>query len=32
VNRERFFRQFPIYGAAVTLIAPLVVWLLFVVL
>jgi hypothetical protein len=32
VNRERFFRQLLIYGAAVTVIAPVVVWLLFVVL
>ncbi|GKS83549.1 membrane protein [Acidovorax sp. SUPP1855] len=32
VNREVFFRQLMVYGAAVTLIAPVVVWLLFVVL
>ncbi len=32
VNREAFFRQLMVYGAAVTLIAPVVVWLLFVVL
>lgn len=32
VNRERFFRQLLIYGGAVTLIAPVVAWLLFVVL
>ncbi|PZP91711.1 MAG: hypothetical protein DI587_34210 [Variovorax paradoxus] len=32
VNRDVFFRQLMVYGAAVTLIAPVVVWLLFVVL
>lgn len=32
VNRERFFRQLMTYGAAVTLIAPVLVWLLFIVL
>ncbi|KQP11930.1 SLC13 family permease [Pseudorhodoferax sp. Leaf267] len=32
VNRDAFFRQLMMYGAAVTLIAPVVVWLLFVVL
>lgn len=32
VNRDAFFRQLMVYGAAVTLIAPVVVWLLFVVL
>jgi di/tricarboxylate transporter len=32
VDREHFFRQLMLYGAAVTLIAPVVVWLLFVVL
>ncbi|WP_326535743.1 SLC13 family permease [Pseudorhodoferax sp.] len=32
VNRDAFFRQLMVYGAAVTLLAPLVVWLLFVVL
>ncbi|KAF1020377.1 MAG: hypothetical protein GAK30_02521 [Paracidovorax wautersii] len=32
VDRDRFFRQLMTYGAAVTLIAPLVVWFLFVVL
>ncbi len=32
VNRERFFRQLMVYGAAVTLTAPVLVWLLFVVL
>lgn len=32
VDRDRFFRQLLIYGGAVTLIAPVVVWLLFVVL
>lgn len=32
VDRDRFFRQLMVYGGAVTLIAPVVVWLLFVVL
>ncbi len=32
VDRDRFFRQLLVYGAIVTLVAPLVVWLLFVVL
>ncbi|MFB8829709.1 hypothetical protein ACE0DR_11115 [Azotobacter sp. CWF10] len=32
VNRDTFFRQLLVYCAAVTLIAPVVVWLLFVVL
>ncbi|MGA0612780.1 SLC13 family permease [Caldimonas sp. KR1-144] len=32
VDRDHFFRQLMLYGAAVTLIAPVVVWLLFVVL
>jgi di/tricarboxylate transporter len=31
VDRDRFFRQLMVYGAAVTVIAPVVVWLLFVV-
>ena len=32
VSRDAFFRQLLLYGAAVTVIAPVVVWLLFVVL
>lgn len=32
VDRDRFFRQLLVYGGAVTVIAPVVVWLLFVVL
>ena len=32
VDRDRFFRQLMLYGAAVTLIAPVIVWFLFVVL